>query len=375
MGDIRVPFLDLSRHDRALLPELSAAFSRVLQGGRFVLGPEVSAFEEEFASFCGARHAVGVASGTDAIVLVLRALGIAPGDEVVTPALSAPPTAVAVSLAGGRPLFVDIDPATRCIDPSQVERSIGPRTRFLLAVHLYGRLAETEELSRIADGHGLVLVEDCAQAHGARRNGRSAGTWGRAGCYSFYPTKNLGAYGDGGAVITDDAQLARRLRELRDYGRVDRDRIAEVGTNSRLDELQAAFLRVKLGRLEEWNRRRRDLARRYWEELEGLPLDLPEWDGMEDHCFHLWVAACEERDALRAWLAEEGIETAVHYPVPLHLQAPYLEGGKPAFSCPEAERFCARAISLPLHPSLSEDEQDAVISAVKGFFRRRRKTA
>ncbi|NPV59701.1 MAG: DegT/DnrJ/EryC1/StrS family aminotransferase [Actinobacteria bacterium] len=371
MVDTYIPFLDLSTRDQGLVAELSEAFARVISRGRFVLGPEVTAFEREFATFCGAREAVGVASGTDALILALRSLGISPGDEVITPALSAPPTAVAVSLAGGRPVFVDIHPETRCIDPDKIEEAIGPRTRFLLVVHLYGRVADMRELARIADEHGLAIVEDCAQAHGARAHGRSAGTWSRAGCYSFYPTKNLGAYGDGGAVITDDTELARRLRRLRDYGRVDRDRLGEIGMNSRLDELQASFLRVKLRRLEEWNRRRRELARRYREGLEGLPLDLPAWDGEEDHCFHLFAIGCDKRDELRLHLEGKGIETAVHYPVPLHLHDPYLEGGRPVFSCPEAERFCARAVSLPLHPSLTDEEQDAVILAVRDFYRRR----
>lgn len=370
MGDILVSFLDLTCRDGDMEAELAAAFTRFLRGGRFILGPEVSAFEEEFASYCGVRHAVGVASGTDAIVLALKALGISPGDEVITPALSAPPTAVAVTLAGGRPVFVDIDPTSRCIDPREVEKAVGARTRFLLAVHIYGRLADMEVLSRTAHELGLQLVEDCAQAHGARIDGRSGGHWGQAGCYSFYPTKNLGAYGDGGAVITGDAELAKRLRSLRDYGRIDRDRLEEIGMNSRLDELQAAFLRVKLRRLESWNRRRRELALRYQEGLGDLPLDLPSWDGGEGHCFHLWVAGCDRRDALRAYLAEKGVETAVHYPLPLHFQKPYLVGGRPAFSCPNAERFCARAISLPLHPFLSDRQQEAVISAVRGFYRR-----
>jgi dTDP-3-amino-3,4,6-trideoxy-alpha-D-glucose transaminase len=371
MRDIRVPFLDLSRGDADLSSELSSAFSRVLGDGRFILGPEVSAFEREFAAFCGTSDAVGVASGTDAIVLALKALDISPGDEVIVPALSAPPTAVAVSLAGGRPVFADIDPATRCMDASRVEEAIGPRTRFLLVVHLYGRLADMDELAAIADENGLLLVEDCAQAHGASMDGKAAGTRSRAGCYSFYPTKNLGAYEDGGAVVTSDADFAQRLRSLRDYGRRERDLLGEIGLNSRLDELQAAFLRVKLRRLEEWNRRRRDLARRYIAELGDLPLDLPAWEGDRNHCFHLWVAGCGERDALRRHLAEKGIETAVHYPIPLHFQKPYLERGRPAFSCPQAERFCARAVSLPLHPYLTDAEQDEVISAVRGFFRRR----
>jgi dTDP-4-amino-4,6-dideoxygalactose transaminase len=366
-----VPFLDLSRQDTELAGELGEAFSLFLQRSIYILGPEVSSLEEEFASFCGTSAAVGVASGTDSLLLALKALGVRPGDEVITAALSAPPTAVAVSLAGAVPVFTDIDPVTRCIDPALLADRITPRSRFLLVVHLYGGLADMPALAAAARDHDLILVEDCAQAHGAATMGKKAGTWGQAGCYSFYPTKNLGAYGDGGMVITGDVKLALRLRRLRDYGRVDRDRLGEIGLNSRLDELQAAFLRIKLRHLEAWNQRRRELARRYLEGLDGLPLGLPQWDGGEGHCFHLFVVECEERETLRSHLEDRGIRTAVHYPVPLHLQRPYLEGDVPAYSCPVAESMAERVLSLPLYPYLKDGEQEQVIEAVRGFYRAR----
>lgn len=368
MSAVEVPFLDLSRQNMELRDALSEAFSLFLQRSRYILGPEVASLEEEFASYCGAAAGIGVASGTDALLLALKALGVRPGDEVITTALSAPPTAVAISLAGAVPVFVDIDPVSRCIDPRLLQGSVSARSRFLLVVHLYGRMADMPELANVAEANGLVLVEDCAQAHGAAAHGRKAGTWGRAGGYSFYPTKNLGAYGDGGMVITDDAGLAGRLRALRDYGRVDRDRLGEIGLNSRLDELQAAFLRIKLGRLDAWNRRRRELARRYLEGLSDLTLRLPDWDGDQNHCFHLFVVECEEREALRLHLEHKGIQTAVHYPVPLHLQEPYLTGGKPACSCPIAERVAERALSLPLYPQMTDAEQEKVIDAIRDLL-------
>lgn len=364
----RVPFLDLTRQDRELAEELRRDLEGFLRRGRYVLGEEVRALEEEFSRYCGASYGVGVASGTDALLLSLKALGAGEGDEVITPALSAPPTAVAVALCGARPIFADVDPETLTIDPASVEGMVTSRTRFLVPVHLYGRMADMPRLQEIASSHGLVVVEDCAQAHGAGLDGKRAGSWGAAGCFSFYPTKNLGAYGDGGMVVTDDPDLARRLRMLRDYGRADRDTLDEVGMNSRLDELQAAFLRTKLRRLAEWNRRRRELARRYLEALRDLPLGLPSWSGGEEHCFHLFVVTCSERDALRAHLARSGVETAVHYPLPLHLQPPFREGA--ARSCPAAERAASEVLSLPLYPYLKEEEQEAVIAAVRSFFAR-----
>jgi len=371
LSDIRVPFLDLKRQDEELRQELLRAFDAFLASGRRILGSQVRSLEEEFASFCGLRHGVGVASGTDALTLTLKALGVGEGDEVVTTALSAPPTAVAVALAGARPVFADIDPVTMNIDPASVQERITPRTRFLLPVHLYGLPADMPALLDIATAHGLQVVEDCAQAHGSSIGERRAGAWGKAGCYSFYPTKNLGAYGDGGMVVTDDPSLAERLRSLREYGKSDRDNLGCIGLNSRLDELQAALLRLKLPRLEEWNGRRKRLAQRYLESLEDLPLRLPAAKEGWEHCFHLFVIRCRERDALRAHLAGKGIETLVHYPVPLHLQKPFQRMQPPPQPCPAAEEAASQVLSLPLYPHLTEREQDAVIEAVRDFYRHR----
>ncbi len=369
MRAFRVPFLDLTRQERELREELLRGLSQILERGRYVLGPEVEALEREFSSFCGSGEGIGVNSGTDAIALSLRALGIGGEDEVITSALSAPPTAIAVRLAGARPVFADIDPLTLNLDPESVEERITSRTRVLLPVHLYGRPADMVRMEHIAREHDLILLEDCAQAHGASLHGKPVGTWGKAGCFSFYPTKNLGAYGDAGMVITSDPALARELRSLRDYGRADRDRVERIGVNSRLDELQAAFLRLKLRRLEAWNTRRRELARRYLEAFSDLPVGLPTPSRGEEHVYHLFVITCRERDALREHLARRGVETAVHYSLPLHRQTPFTEVENPP--CPQAEHAAQCVLSLPLYPQLTDREQEEVIAAVRDFFRHR----
>ncbi len=366
MSAPRIPFLDLTRQDRELEEELTQVFSSFLRRGRHILGPEVESLEEELASFCGTKHGVGVASGTDALILALRGLGLGEGDEVILPAFTAPPTAVAVVLAGAVPVFADVDPRDLTLDPRSVERRLTPRTRCILPVHLFGRPADMPALVEIAERHGLFLVEDCAQSHGASLEGRKTGSFGAAGCFSFYPTKNLGAYGDGGMVVTSDGELARELRCLRDYGRVDRDLLARVGLNSRLDELQAAFLRVKLRRLPEWNRRRVEMARRYIQAFADLPLSLPECRKGEGHVYHIFAVSSDRRDDLRRHLAEKGVETVVHYPLPLHRQPPFR--GYPGPPCPGAEEASRRVLSLPLYPHLSPEEQEGVIAAVRSFF-------
>ncbi len=361
-----VPFLDLSRQANEVFPLLQEAFSKVLAKGVFVLGEELEAFEKEFAAFCGARHGIGVASGTDALILTLKALGIGPGKEVVLPALSAPPTAVAVALTGARPVFADVEITTGNVAPEDLEKKIGENTAALVVVHLYGKMANMPAILDIAERHGLPVVEDCAQAHGACLEGKGAGTWGIAGCYSFYPTKNLGALGDAGMVVTDDEALASRLRSLRDYGREDRDTLGSVGHNSRLDELQASFLRVKLRLLPHWNRRRREIANVYLEKLTGLPLGLPEFDS-QNHSLHLFVLDTPRRDELKEHLRRRGIQTAIHYPLPLHLQPPFREASPP---CPAAEEKAKRVLSLPLYPEMREEEIQATAAAVAEFYSR-----
>ena len=369
MIQTRVPFLDLSRQENEIGGEINDAFTRVLESGNFILGDEVKSFEGEFAAYCGTDHGVGVASGTDALVLTLRALGIQRDDEVLLPAFSAPPTASATALAGGRPAFVDIDPVTFNIDPALIEERVTPRSRFLLVVHLYGRMADMPAIVDIAERHHLILIEDCAQAHGAMLAGRKAGSWGQAGAYSFYPTKNLGAYGDAGMVVTGNEGLAEHIRSLGNYGKSGRDRLEEVGLNSRLDELHAAMLRVKLRHLDDWNKRRKHLASRYLEGLRGLPLRLPEWDGGGEHCFHLFVVACDARDDLVSGLVNNGIITGIHYSIPLHLQKPFMDSGASGFSCPQAEWAAQSVLSLPLYPQMKKTEQDRVIEAIKEFYR------
>ena len=365
----RVPFLSLvpddDRHD------VRAAIERVVASGWYILGPEVEAFESEFARAMGAAHAVGVGTGTDAIALILRALGIGAGDEVITTPLSAAYTALAIMMAGARPVFADVDPARLTIDPDQVARAIGPRTRAILPVHLYGQPADMTALQRIAAQHSLAMIEDCCQAHLATAEGRPVGTIGVAGAFSFYPTKNLGALGDGGAVVTNDPALAARIKRLRNGGQSDRYHHEEAGVNSRLDEIQAAILRARLPRLGAWTERRRVLAARY----RRLLMDAP---GVEvvpardsGHVYHLFVVRVRDtgdrdnnpRSALQASLASSGIDTLIHYPVPIPSQ-PALAGAQPA-DCPVALRACDEVLSLPLYPGLSDADVDMVAASVR----------
>jgi dTDP-3-amino-3,4,6-trideoxy-alpha-D-glucose transaminase len=343
-----------------------AAVERVIRSGWFVLGPEVEAFEREFAAASGAAHAVGVGSGTDAIALTLRALGIGPGDEVITTPLSAAFSALAVMMAGARPVFADIDPQRLTLDPASAERAITPRTRAILPVHLYGQPADMEALEALAGRHGLAILEDCCQAHLGQVAGRPVGTRGAAGAFSFYPTKNLGALGDGGAVVTGDAALAARIRRLRNGGQTARYRHEEFGVNSRLDEVQAAILRARLPFLPAWTARRRSLAAAYRAALESTGVAVPP-EADSGHVYHLFVvlAAVGRRDDLRRHLAERGIETLVHYPVPIPAQ-PAFAAGRPAV-CPVAVSVCDRVVSLPLHPGLDEPLISEVAATIRDF--------
>ena len=358
----RIPFLSLVPGEDAA--DVRSAIDRVIARGWFVLGPEVEAFEQEFAAASGAACAVGVGTGTDAIALVLRALGAGAGDEVITTPLSAAYSALAIMMAGARPVFADIDPARMTIDPGQIARAVSPRTRALLPVHLYGQPADMAAIERIAARHNLAIVEDCCQAHLATAGGRPVGTIGLAGAFSFYPTKNLGALGDGGAIVTNDRALADRLRRLRNGGQTDRYHHREPGINSRLDEMQAAILRARLPRLRNWTERRRALAARYRSGLAGSPVTVPpELD--PGHVYHLFVGRSGARRDLQAHLAASGIETLIHYPVPIPRQ-PAMAAVDPA-ECPVAARVCDEILSLPLHPALHDDEVDAVAAAVRVF--------
>jgi dTDP-4-amino-4,6-dideoxygalactose transaminase len=345
--------------------DVRAAIDRVIQRGWFVLGPEVEAFEAEFAAASGARYAVGVGTGTDAIAIALRALGIGPGDEVITSPLSAAYSALAILMAGARPVFADVDVDRLTIDPSCIEAAVGPRTRALLPVHLYGQPADMRAIEAIAARHNLAILEDCCQAHLATAEGRAVGTIGAAGAFSFYPTKNLGALGDGGAIVTNDRALADRMKRLRNGGQTDRYHHQEAGVNSRLDEIQAAILRARLAWLPRWTSERRRLAARYRtglaRETAGITVP-PECDA--GHVYHLFVIRSAARAALQAHLASFGIETLIHYPVPLPRQ-PALAASNPA-DCPIAATACAEVLSLPLHPGLRDEDVDAVTAALKG---------
>ena len=360
----RVPFLSLVPGEDAA--DVRRAIDRVVERGWFVLGPEVESFEAEFAAAMGAAHAVGVGNGTDAIALILRALGIGDGDEVITAAVSAAYSALAVMMAGARPVFADVDPARLTIDPDAVDRAITPRTRAILPVHLYGQPADMTAIARIAARRGLAIVEDCCQAHLATSERRPVGTIGVAGAFSFYPTKNLGALGDGGAVVTNDPTLAERVRRLRNGGQTDRYHHAVPGINSRLDEIQAAVLRARLPRLRGWTDMRRRLAAVYRVALAGAPVAvLPERDA--GHVYHLFVVRSPARRELQAHLAARGVETLVHYPVPMTRQ-PAFAAVAPA-ECPQADRACAEVVSLPLHPALGEKDVHHVAAAVSAFER------
>ena len=357
----RVPFLSLAPRDDAA--DVRSAIDRVVSRGWFVLGPEVEAFEREFAAASGAPHAVAVGSGTDAISLTLRALGIGTGDEVITTPLSAAFTALAVTAVGARPVFADIDPVRLTLDPDRVGALVGPRTRAILPVHLYGQPADMAGIERLAARHNLAVVEDCCQSHLATAEGRPVGTIGFAGAFSFYPTKNLGALGDGGAIITRDAAFADRLRRLRNGGQRGRFEHDELGVNSRLDEIQAAVLRARLPQLQTWTSRRRQLAARYRAGLVGTPIEVPrECDA--GHVYHLFVVRVRDRDTFQRQLAADGIETHVHYPMPIPRQQAFAQMA-PA-DCPIAARACAEVLSLPLHPGLSDNDLSCVVSAMKG---------
>jgi dTDP-3-amino-3,4,6-trideoxy-alpha-D-glucose transaminase len=358
----RIPFLSLvPAEDRDVV---NAAIDRVVSRGWFVLGPEVEAFESELAAAMGAVRSVGVGTGTDALALILRALDIGPGDEVITTALSAAYTALAIVMAGARPVFADVDPVRLTIDPAAVERAVGPRTRAILPVHLYGQAADMTSLQPIAARHHLAVIEDCCQAHLATADGRPVGTIGVAGAFSFYPTKNLGALGDGGAVVTNDPALADRIKRLRNGGQTDRYRHVEAGVNSRLDEIQAAILRSRLPRLPAWTDRRRRLAAAYRARLVDAPVDtIPERDS--GHVYHLFVVRSDARSELQAHLATRSIETLIHYPVPVP-QQPAFPAASPA-DCPAAARACNEVLSLPLHPAMSNDDVNEVATALLAF--------
>jgi dTDP-4-amino-4,6-dideoxygalactose transaminase len=363
-----IPFLDLKASYQELAEELDGAYHRVTRSGWFILGSEVKAFEAELAAFTGVKHCIGVGDGLDALHLILRAYGAGPGDEVIVPSNTFIATWLAVSQVGATPVPVEPDERTHNLDPERVEAAITPRTRAILPVHLHGQPADMDPLVEIARRHGLKVIEDAAQAHGARYKGRRAGSLGDAAAFSFYPGKNLGALGDGGAITTDDDALAERLRLLRNYGSRVKYQHEVLGYNSRLDELQAAFLRVKLPRLDAWNARRREIARLYDEALAGVPgLTLPFAPAFASPVHHLYVIRHARRDALQQHLTLAGIGTLIHYPVPPHRSSPYEARFPDPASLPIADRLGREVLSLPIGPHLPAASALHVAASIRDF--------
>jgi len=362
-----IPMVDLKTQYHRLKPEIDQALAEVLESCAFVLGPKVQAFEREAAAYLGVRHAIGCASGTDALHLALRAAGIGEGDEVITAAFTFIATAEAIRYVGARPVFADIDPDSFNLRPEAVERAVTARTRAIMPVHLFGQPCDMAALQSIADRHGLQIIEDCAQSFGAAIAGRQTGSFGVAAGFSFFPSKNLGGYGDGGLVTTASDELAQRIRVLRNHGSEVRYYHDVVGYNSRLDELQAAILQVKLRHIEEFNGGRRRAARRYGELLADLPLQLPKEDGIGVHVFHQYTLLSERRDDILQALGTAGIASAVYYPVPLHRQKVFLADCA-GVELPVTEEVARRCLSLPMYPELTDEQIGRVADTIRGVF-------
>lgn len=365
-----IPQTNPGANYRAHQTEIDDAVARVMQSGVYILGKEVSAFEKEFSSYLGAQCGVGVGSGTDALHIALRACGVGPGDRVATTPLTASATAAAIEMAGAIPMFVDVDPGTGLLDPERLERAIkdtgSQRLKAIIPVHLYGYPADMKAITALANRYGLMVIEDCAQSHGASIDLRKTGTWGHMAAFSFYPTKNLGALGDGGAVITNDRSLAKKALLLREYGWRERYVSERAGLNSRLDEMQAAILRVKLPYLDHENNRRRDVAELYSHALSGTTLETIRPTAKVQHVYHQYVVMCDRRDELLAFLKKEGVGALIHYPVPLHRQPAYRSRRPPQEEAlANSERLCGRVLSLPMFPELTNEQVSKVIQVVK----------
>jgi dTDP-4-amino-4,6-dideoxygalactose transaminase len=362
---VPIPFVDLKRQYEAIRYEVHDAMQQVLDQCAFASGSAVAAFEAEFARYCGVRHCVGVNSGTSALHLALIACGVGPGDEVITVPMTFVATAWAISYVGARPVFVDVEPETYNMDISQVERAVTSRTRAVLPVHLYGQMVHVDPLLEICERHGLVFIEDAAQAHGAMYYGRRAGSVGQVGCFSFYPGKNLGAYGEGGALTTNDDAIAARVRALRDHAQSARYRHEELGFNYRMDGIQGAVLGVKLRHLDSWNATRCQVAARYQEMLADTPLVHPYEAEGRRHVWHLYVVRSADRDRVQQALTAARIGTGLHYPIPVHLQPAYAHLGYRVGDFPVAEQMAQQCLSLPMYAELSEEEQEHIVEILK----------
>ena len=372
-----VPFLDLTRQYQRIKGEILSATKRVYEKGRFILGEEVSAFEKEFSHYCGVRFGVGVGSGTDALYLALKTAGIGEGDEVITVANSFVATALAISFTGATPLFVDIDPKTYTMDPNHLElllkrqkgRDSGRKIKAVLPVHLYGHPAEMDSIMEIADRYDLIVIEDACQAHGAKYGKKKVGSFGAMGCFSFYPTKNLGGYGDGGMVVTDYQKYDQKLRLLRCYGERKKYQHILKGHNSRLDEIQAAVLRVKLKYLDQWNQERRRKAKLYTKMLSPSGVVCPSEKKGIRHVYHLYAIKTRKRDSLQTFLKKMGIETLIHYPIPIPLQKAYRELGYRRRDLPLTNQWCRKILSLPFFPEMKEHEMEKVAEGIRSFLK------
>lgn len=364
-----IPFADLVAEYQSIKAEIHEAIEGVLEQGSFILGPQLEVFERAFANFSGAQYGIGVSNGLDALRLTLTALDIGPGDTVLLPANTYIATALAVSAVGATPQFVDCDPGTYNMTALAVEQAITARARAIIIVHFAGQAAEMDALLEVAERHGLFLIEDAAQAHGAQYKSRPCGSFGIAGCFSFYPSKNIGAYGDAGMIVTSDRQLAERLRSLRNYGQIERDTHQEKGMNARLDSLQAAILTVKLRHLPRWNARRVELATTYKHALAGVgDLRFQICASYATHVYHLFILETERRDQLQNYLTHANIQTRIHYPVSIHLQPAYADAGYGPGAFPQAERLNRRMLSLPVYHSLQAEQIEYIISKIKQFY-------
>ena len=364
----KIPFVDLAAQYQGMAEEIDSAIMDVVERADFILGDAVQKLESSFAAYCGAAFAVGVDSGTSALHLAMEAHGIGPGDEVITTANTFIATACAITYVGAKPVLVDVDPQTYTMDPHALEEAITARTKALIPVHLYGHPADMTPIMAIAQECDLIVIEDACQAHGARINGKRVGSLGHSAAFSFYPAKNLGAFGDGGAVVTDDEEIAHRLRLLRNFGQDQKNVHLFSGHNHRLDTLQASILLAKLPQLDDWNAARRRHAQRYADLLNDLPLGLPRVAADLEHVFHLYVVTVEDRDALAAFLQERGIASGVHYPTPIHLQPAFAHLGYGEGSFPVSERLANSLLSLPMYPELEDGQIEMICGAIRDYF-------
>lgn len=360
-------FGDLKKQYLSIKKDIDRSIAKTLNSGWFILGQEVKKFEKEFAKYCGTKYAIGVGNGLEALQIALMSLNIGPGDEVITAPNSAMATSLAISAVGAKPVFVDINPNSYNIDPVKIEKKITKKTKAILLVHLFGQSAQMDAINKIAKKHNLKVVEDVCQAHGAKYKSKRTGSLGDVGCFSFYPSKNLGAYGDGGMIITSDQKVFQQARKLRDYGQKERNIFLEKGLNSRLDEIQAAILRVKLKHLDKWNKKRRTLAKLYDKYLANCDIIIPRQSKNCFHIYHLYVIQTKNRDKLQKYLARQGIQAVIHYPKPIYLQKAYKDLKLKKGTCPVAEKLSQEILSLPIYPELTENQVKKISQAIKKF--------